>query len=193
MAKIKIDFDTERKFERQTKRLFNVIRSNKKVLGEIGLFLTERIRNFGISGKPLKKGREFPLLADLTIDQRRYLSRFNPAFRLRKPGFSNINLSGQLWKSLAFEIDGPIVTVQFKDTPRKGYLTGTGKRTKVSKAASTNRKLGELLANKKGKLGGDFGAFEREFIDNDKNIRKRINGIVLRQIRKSILKINRRG
>lgn len=126
---------------------------NSDTMHEIGMELHR------MTTKNLKQGiitdgnviAKLPPLSKDWIDRRKKLAAVNPTAEWFSPRRSNLTFTGQLIKSLFFDVRGTTVTLKFGDSVRTPYtnLNGT-----TGKQRLTNRKLSLYLTERHGSLIG---------------------------------------
>lgn len=174
MAKVRFDINGATK-DLQVK--VNEALKDERLEKDIGIFLTDRVRFMARSGKPLNNSRAFPSLKDMTIEQRKFLEKYNKTQRAYAASKSNLTFTGQLQDAVAFDrIRAGIFRLFVKDSRRKPYRIGRSKRGK----ALTNEEVDKFL-RKRG-----FILFTTKGLKSDKNIPKRIKALLIRYLRRQL-------
>ena len=146
---------------------------------EIGKFLVSRIQLEARRAKPLNNSRSFPSLKSITKQHRDYLKKFNSTHGAFKSGRSNLTFTGQLIDAITFKVKKGLVEIFVEKSSRTPYKTGPNS---TAKGTPNNNKLAEIL----GKIG--FVFMTKKGLESDPQIRKRVNNIVRRFLRRSLAK-----
>ena len=172
-AKIKVDKSS---LTSQLIRQIGELTDTDQLKQEVGLFTTERIRFQTRIGEPLNDTGDFPELAEATVEQRKYLEKFNPTDRTYSPGRANVTFTGQLLDSLGFKKIKNGIELMFLGR-RKPYRTGPGSR---QRKVPTNAELQEHLED------AGFFVFTKKGIEEDQKFNRQITQIVRRFIRRRL-------
>lgn len=168
MAKVR--FKNSARVMRAIKQVFKDTAESKRMLNKIGEFTVDRNQFFARSGKSLANNKspvKLPMLKETTKKIRKQLAFAFPNFidaTFFKADKSNVTFTGQLLKSLSFNIKRDSVALIFKG----------GRKKMMPDDASTNDEVYDNLE----KLG--FG-----FVGLDEKGQKRVKKLVLDEFRRT--------
>jgi hypothetical protein len=157
------------------KQLEDVLDSNQ-LKNQMGIIAVKNIKAETRLGNDLKNETKQASLAPSTIENRKYLEKFNSTGRNYQTNRSNLTLSGQLIESLKFEPVKGGISVFIPNETRMPYTYGNGGKSKPL----TNSQLATYLK--------EMG---REFLGLNDRIKKLLSTEVKRFIRGSIRRVNK--
>lgn len=185
MAKTSINFNISRA-TLQVKTVFDKVRKNQQMLNEVGTVVVKRLQGEARRKKPLNNEGSFPDLKDSTIANRRRLKKRNKTHKTYSDRRSNLTFTGQLIDAITFKRLKAAVKIFVDNNARKMYTTGKdGNKAKASRHNRTNIRLDATLR----KIG--FKLFDAKAVEKSKVLRKRINSIVKRTLRRALKVQNR--
>lgn len=157
------------------------ILANADLKKEVGDFAVERLKYQARIRKPFNRFGFFPTLAPSTVNQRRYLGKYNATHPVFKPETSNLTITGEFLDALTWMDEGNAIL-------RLGF-TGMHKPYKGSKGQRISKTImNDTLAKYLSEWG--YKVFDNSLQDNEQFIR-RIKTICLRYIRRGLRIRNR--
>lgn len=167
MPKVKFDIS---KITRELRNAVDDASRDNAFFKQAGDLVTTRIKGFARKGKPLNSKGRFPSLLQSTIEQRRKIKaagfKTHPAF---SPPKSNVTITGQLVDAITF---------RRKRARKFEIFVAPSKRT--FSGDPDNQTLARYLAD----LG--FILFDKEGIEEDGQIPRRLKQLLLRFLRKQL-------
>lgn len=156
----------------EIRREFSRIKSDPKLLVQIGEVCVSDIVGYARSGKDPSDASQFPGLSESWVEQRSDLRKYNSTSEYFKDDSkSRLSFTGKLLESITYSINqaGAFVRV-FAKGQHPGYKTKNGRTDSIS-----NEKLVEYQA-----------AQGRSFLNVSDRLRRRINVLTKRFIRELI-------
>lgn len=190
-SRVKVKYDPQKSFKRLDS-IFRLVRRNSQLQAETKVFLEKRIKGETRRGRPYNDTRTFKALEDISIKNRRRLAKLNKTHPVFKPegirGKSNLTFTGQLVDSIfanpRLELKKLIFGIGVEGS-REPYKTGPNSTQKLSAANSTNEALFDTLQS----IG--YTLFTKKGLDNAPEIKKNVNRIFLKFLRRA-LRVNNR-
>lgn len=175
MFKFKINEQQIASIEAKVKADVREILASSAVLNEIGGMATDRLRFQARTAKPFNEGASFPVLKDSTIENRKYLEKYNKTHKVYERQLSNLTITGAFLESLTWLVKGPGLLELFFEGRHPGYRLKNGN----TKNPPRNQDLFKWLTDK------GFAVFDSS-IETNKIIKARIRSIVLKYIRRGL-------
>ena len=161
--------------EKEIKKVFGKVTQGRQMRKDIGDFVVTRIQAEARRGKPLNENRSFPPLKDSTKAIRESLSSKNPTHPTFSVNRSNATFSGQLIDSIVFKLGKTVISIFVENTRRSPIVGATDKSNN-----KTNRQVDKDLRER------GFEIYTAKGIDSEPRIKKRINNIVKKFVRRAI-------
>jgi len=187
MAKVNFKFNPKG-LEQRVRQAFLEVKSDSGLLTKIGELFVKQIVGQGKKRTPYNRTRSFPDLKSTTVVTRKTLrKKSSPKDRPFDESKSNLLLTGQLWRSVKFEIMDKRLEIFVDDNRRTEYVLPSGKKVPLSPKAKTNKDLSELLAGGISN-GKKFVMFVGSVVGNDAKLVKRVTALTQSALRKELVK-----
>ena len=162
------------KVELQVKKKLESLLKDTSMLNEVGETTTEMIVNNARSGKVFKSGKKEKIkrLKKISIEHRKYLSKYNSTSDVYSPARSNLSFTGQFLKSIKHTIKRGLIVIE-PTGDRSGYKTGPNSK---DNNPPTNKQLAKFLADNGREI---FGGLDKISI-------KRLKTLILRFLRRKL-------
>lgn len=162
------------KVEESTKKLFEKVISNRKMLNEIAETIIDDVKFQTRKGKSIPNDGSFKPLTQDWKDMRKRISRKTETHASFSPSKSNLTITGQLLNAFVHKIIGA-GKINF-------FFEGTHKPYKAEGSEGSILTIGKKIENEK---LAKYVAEERPFIGVRTQIERTLKNIIVSYIRKS--------